>query len=77
MNKAKLYIQLQKMIDAGESVAFMIVDSPHQNKDYAPYVVDLLVKKTPVRQIPYLVLEQLGEEMIKEGEPKKKRFKFW
>ena len=70
MNKAKLYIQLQKMIDAGESVAFMIVDSPHQNKDYAPYVVDLLVKKTPMRQIPYLVLSSWVKKMIKKANQK-------
>lgn len=73
-----MYISLQKMIEAGDQVAFMIIDSPHQNRDYAPYVVEHLVKKTPARQIPYLVLEQLGEELMAEGQPKpKSKWRFW
>lgn len=74
MNKPKLYVQLQALIDAG--VADLIIDSPHQNKELAPYVVVELVKKTPRKQIPYLVLEQLGEDMISEAEPKRKWWQF-
>lgn len=77
MNKAKMAQDLREWISIGSGLPELIIDSPHQNKDYAPYVVELLVKKTPIKQIPFLVLEQLESEVIKQCEPKKGFFQKW
>lgn len=72
MNKAKMYFDLQKWIESG--ISDCIYDSPHQRAEYAPYVVELLLKKTPLKQIPFLVLEQLESELVELNIPKKKRW---
>lgn len=77
-NKAKLYINLQQWLDAGQGTADLIVDAPYQNPEYSPYVVAAMLKKTPIKQIPFFVLEKLGEELIASNEPKKaKKWQFW
>lgn len=76
-NKAKLYIDLQSWIETGHGTADLIVDAPFQNAEYSPYVVSELLKKTPIKQIPYKVLERLGEELIKQNEPIPRRSIWW
>lgn len=70
MNKARAAKVLREWIEIGNGVDLLIVDSPHQNKDYAPYVVVELLMKTPVKQIPHKVLERIENELIEECEPK-------
>ena len=67
MNKAKLYLDLDEWIDIGNGVDFMIVDSPFQHPQYAPYVVAELLKKTPLKNIPGAVHQKLREELLEEG----------
>lgn len=80
MNKAKMYINLQSWIETGMGTAELIIEAPFQNTEYAPYVVSELLKKTPMKQIPFKVLERLGEELIAANEPipqRKKWYQLW
>lgn len=78
MNKAKMYINLQNWIEVGQGTADLIVDAPYQNPEYAPYVVAAMLKKTPIKQIPFVVLEKLGEELVAANEPKgAPKWQFW
>ena len=76
-NKAKMYISLQAWIETGMGTADLIVDAPFQNPEYAPYVVAELLKKTPIKQIPFRVLERIGEDLIKQNEPIPRRSIWW
>lgn len=77
MNKARMYLNLQQWIEIGMGTADLIVDAPFQNADYSPYVVAELLKKTPMKQIPFRVLEKLGEELIAANEPIPKKNKWY
>jgi len=68
MNKFKMYVDLENWIYAGAGVANMIYDSPHQRAEYSPYVVEEMLKKTPLPHIPGAVLMKLRDELLAEGE---------
>lgn len=71
MNKMKMFLVLQEWVNIGMGVDLIVVDSPHQNKDYAPYVVEALLQRIPHKQIPQHILKILESELIEESEPKK------
>jgi hypothetical protein len=50
MNKMSMYLALREWIDIGTSE--LIYDSPHQCSEYAPYVVEALLRSTPKKHIP-------------------------
>lgn len=66
-NKFKCYVELEDWIYAGPQVANAIYDSPHQRPEYAPYVVEEMLRKTPLTHIPGAVLQRLREELLAEG----------
>ena len=66
MNKMQMYIKLQEMIFVGYGTAEMIVDCPHQFKEYSDYVVFELMSKTDIKDIPSAVLNKLAKEIISE-----------
>jgi hypothetical protein len=66
-NKFQCYVELEEWIYAGPQVANAIYDSPFQRPEYAPYVVEQLLKKTPLAHIPGAVLQKLREELLEEN----------
>ena len=61
-----MYIKLQEMIQTGYGTAELIIDSPHQFKEYSNYVVFELVKKTPMNEVASRVLTAIANEIAAE-----------
>lgn len=85
-NKMKMFLDLQHWIEMSPAISKQITvadsiwDSPHQNSEYAAYVVGYLLKNTPKKQIPLMVLEELKKELIEANEynpPAKPWWQFW
>lgn len=66
MNKMQMYLRLNERIYTGFGTELLMIDSPFENKDFAPYVVFELVRKTPMKEIPQKVLERLASEISNE-----------
>lgn len=66
MNKMSMYLALREWIDIGTSE--LIYDSPHQCSEYAPYVVEALLRNTPKKHIPGYVLDELEKELVAQNE---------